>query len=616
MRGTDLRSEKLDASAAECDGVWSAPELAVTKLSASLGGGQLDAVAKLDVVTREFSFTNNSNFDLHAVAALLTEKTRERLAEISWTQPPLLRAGGALVLPAWTNAAADWHDDVEPGVRLLGEVAFTNALVDGVAPLDSARTHFSYANLIWKLPDLELAQGRTKLALSGEESEATKNFRCSIGGQLDPAAVRPFFTDTNAVRGFDLVTLHEPVTLALATSGNLREFGALSATGRVAATNFAVRGESFESVAADLTYSNRVLDFLHPQMFRARAAQTMTADAVALDFNARMIFFTNGFSTAEPMVVCRAIGPKTARTVEPYEFLSPPMVRAQGQLRLGDINGGRDLDGTDLKFDIIRGAPFRWTQIQTTNITGTVHWLGQELVLSNLAATFYGGDASGHAYFDFKPVGYGCDFNFGFAVTNVDVRRFAADFPSLKTNQVAGILSGQAEVTSGNSQTWRSWNGRGSAELRDGLLWNIPIFGFFSPVLNTLTPGLDVGNSRATDAHARFAMTNGVVFTDSLDIRSLTMRVQYVGTVDLQQNVTARARAQLLRNMPVLGSLVSVVLSPVSKVFECEVTGTLADPKITPVYLPFPKLLAVPLHPIRSVEELFSSPATNSPALK
>ena len=67
---------------------------------------------------------------------------------------------------------------------------------------------------------------------------------------------------------------------------------------------------------------------------------------------------------------------------------------------------------------------------------------------------------------------------------------------------------------------------------------------------------------------------------------------------------------------PVLGSLVSVVLSPFSKVFECEVTGTLADPKITPVYLPFPKLLAVPLHPIRSVEELFSSPATNSPALK
>jgi hypothetical protein len=137
-----------------------------------------------------------------------------------------------------------------------------------------------------------------------------------------------------------------------------------------------------------------------------------------------------------------------------------------------------------------------------------------------------------------------------------------------------------------------------------------------SPVLNTLTPGLDVGNSRATDATGRFAMTNGVIYTDSLDIRSLTMRVQYVGTVDLQENVAARAKAQLLRNTPVIGSVVSLLLSPVSKAFECDVTGTLEQPKITPVYLPFPKLLSAPLHPIRSVEQIFAAPATNSPAAK
>jgi hypothetical protein len=615
-RGTDLRSGKLDVGAVECDGIWSAPALAVTKLSARLGGGWLEAAAKLDVATRELSFTNNSSFDLHAVATLLTGKTRERLAEIAWTRPPQLRASGALVLPAWNSTASDWRDDIEPGVRLRGEMAFTNALVDGVAPVDSVRTHFSYTNLIWSLPDLELARGRTKLALSGEENEATKNFRCRIAGQVDPEIARPFLTTSNAVRGFELVTLHEPLALVLDASGNLRDFATLSATGWVAVTNFAVRGQTFESVTADLSYSNLVLDFLRPQMFRAQAAQTMTADAVALDFNARMIFFTNGFSTTEPMVVCRAIGPKTARIIEPYEFLSPPTARVHGQLPLRDISGGRDLAGTDLEFDIIRGAPFRWTKLRSANTTGIIHWQGQLLVLTNLAAEFYGGAAGGFAYFDFRPVGYGCDFNFGFALTNADIRLFAADFPSFKTNRLAGILSGQAVVTDANSKTWRSWNGYGEAWLHDGLLWNIPIFGFVSPLLNTLTPGLDVGNSRATDATARFAMTNGVIFTDSLDIRSLTMRMQYVGTVDLRQNVAARARAQLLRNTPVIGSVLSLVLSPMSKVFECEVSGTLADPKITPAYLPFPKLLAVPRHPIRSLEQIFSPPATNPPAAK
>jgi hypothetical protein len=129
-----------------------------------------------------------------------------------------------------------------------------------------------------------------------------------------------------------------------------------------------------------------------------------------------------------------------------------------------------------------------------------------------------------------------------------------------------------------------------------------------------VTPGLALGNSRATEADGKFVMTNGVIFTDSLDIRSLTMRLQYVGTVDLAQNVDARAKAQLLRNMPVLGWLVSTALSPVSKMFECRVTGTLGQPKPEPVYVP--GFLLAPLHPIQAMEKFFSVPATNVPAEK
>ncbi len=88
-----LQSDTLNADLISCGGSWRAPELALTNLSAELGGGRLDARAQLDIATREFTFTNASRFDLHAVKALLTDKTRERLAEFSWTQPPLLRAG-------------------------------------------------------------------------------------------------------------------------------------------------------------------------------------------------------------------------------------------------------------------------------------------------------------------------------------------------------------------------------------------------------------------------------------------------------------------------------------------------------------------------------------------
>jgi len=106
-----------------------------------------------------------------------------------------------------------------------------------------------------------------------------------------------------------------------------------------------------------------------------------------------------------------------------------------------------------------------------------------------------------------------------------------------------------------------------------------------------------------------------VITTDSLLIRADSMRLQYVGTVDLQQKVDARVTAQLLRNTPMVGPVISEVLWPVSKIFECRVTGQLSDPVVAPIYIP--KLLLVPLHPVRSLEELFTpAPATDAPAMK
>jgi hypothetical protein len=122
-------------------------------------------------------------------------------------------------------------------------------------------------------------------------------------------------------------------------------------------------------------------------------------------------------------------------------------------------------------------------------------------------------------------------------------------------------------------------------------------------VLNTVSPGL--GNSRATEASAKFAITNGVIYSDSLEIRSTMMRLQYAGTVDLKQNVNARVTARLLRDTWVVGPLVSTALWPVSKLFEYHVTGTLKNPRSVPVYIP--RFLLMPLRPIRSLEELFPS---------
>jgi hypothetical protein len=267
--------------------------------------------------------------------------------------------------------------------------------------------------------------------------------------------------------------------------------------------------------------------------------------------------------------------------------------------------------GTDLRFDIVEDVPFQWLRLNSPGLKGTIHWLGGELVLTNLQAEFYGGTGTGDAYFDFRPEHEGADYRFAMTVTNVNLHEFAADVSS-PTNHLEGTVAGDLVVTSADTRNLESWNGYGTIKLRDGLLWDIPLFGILSPVLNTLSAGL--GNSRATEATANYTITNGIIHSDTLEIRSTMMRLSYTGTVDMEQNVNARVTAHLLRDVWVVGPLVSAVLWPVSKVFEYRVTGKLDDPQATPVFVP-PILLA-PLHPIRSLEKIFSpfSPGTNTNA--
>ncbi len=387
----------------------------------------------------------------------------------------------------------------------------------------------------------------------------------------------------------------------------------------MAATNFTVRGQSADNVVSVFAYTNRVFVFSNPRLWRG--TQTMTADTVTLDLNAKLVRFHNGYSTADPEAVARAIGPKTGEIMAPYHFLQPPTAYVEGCVPLRDAHGPQDMTDTDLRFDVVGGVPFQCLKLTASQISGTVHWLGGTLILTNITAELYGGGGGGSAVFDFLVPHKGADYQFGIAVTNVNLHALAADLSS-PTNRLEGLLSGRLIVTRADTRNWQTPDGRGHAQLRDGLLWDIPVFGILSPVLNAVSPGL--GNSRATDATADFAITNGVIYSDTLKINTALTRLQYTGTVDLKGTVNARVTAQPLRNIPGIGSAITPFVSPFAKIFEYKVTGTLKNPKSEPVYVPglIPKLLELPLHPFRGLEDLLpgfgsgggiTSP-TNAPA--
>jgi hypothetical protein len=381
--------------------------------------------------------------------------------------------------------------------------------------------------------------------------------------------------------------------------GRGQDIDQLGATGHLSLSNFTFRGESFGSVDTQIEYTNRWVRFLKPQI--DIASHPVKADGVAVDLKAEFVYLTNGFSTAEPMVIARAIGPHIARDIQDYQFTSPPMARVYGAIPL------HGEEGADLHFDLV-GGPFHWWKFTVPHITGHVHWFGLHLSLTNVQAEFYHGVAMGNADFDFPP-GQPTDFRFGLNATNVLFQSLMADL-SPGTNQPEGRLSGNLQVTKADTENWQSLFGFGDAHLRDGLLWDIPLFGVFSPVLNGIAPGL--GNSRASAATTTFIITNGVVRTSDMEIRSTGMRLQYHGTVNLEGQLNARVDAELLRDMWLVGPLVSTVFWPVTKLFEYKVSGTLSEPRTEPVFM-VPKILLMPFHPLRTLKGLKEEDPNSNP---
>ena len=87
----------------------------------------------------------------------------------------------------------------------------------------------------------------------------------------------------------------------------------------------------------------------------------------------------------------------------------------------------------------------------------------------------------------------------------------------------------------------RSWNGHGQATIEDGFLWNVPIFGVFSPILDGIAPGL--GSSRISSGTGTFAISNSVVHTRDMQVRAPAFRLAYKGSVDLDGELDATAEA-------------------------------------------------------------------------
>ena len=604
VRGISAEDQgrKFYVEEAACTGSWRAPELTLTELHSDLYRGQIKLSARLNVASREVTFSGDSDFDVKQLEPLLGSHAREFLDNYSWETPPHVKGGGAVTLPMWGERHVNWHTEVEPTLKLDLDIEAGHAAFRQV-PVLSARLHINLNDQKWLVSNLVATRPEGELRLTHRADDRTHHYWFGIHSEIDPHAMTPLLPEAGR-KYLQMLELTRMPVIDADIWGQWHHLEQIGMHADVTLTNFTFRGESADRLHTLVDYTNHLVHFNHPRV--EKNSGYATVDWLELDLDSHELFLTNGFSTIDPLVIIHPIGPKVSRDMEPYQFLNPPTIRANGLIPL------EEGVPADAHFDL-DGGPFHWTRFNLAHIKGHLNWVGDHLSLSQINAAFYGGTLTGSAEFDFKRPD-GTDFSFDAIATQANLKFLMADVFS-PSNHLEGLLNGHLTITNATTADWKSWFGKAEMDLTDGLIWEIPVFGVLSDPLNKVWDGL--GTSRASEAHATAIITNSIIFSDDLDIRAPIMRVLYHGTVDFDGRVNAVVEGKPLRDMPLFGHLVSFILTPITKLFEYHVTGTLSKPKLDPV-LPPVRILSLPGSMIRGLKSIFTggSSATNQPPPK
>ena len=575
-------------------GAWRAPRLALSRLDAKLYDGSVSGSADLNIVTRLAKAAGRVDFSLHNVFDLLTPKAQRWLRQYQWSEAPVVTGTARVTLPEWTNSEPDWRAEVRPTMMLNGQVTSGPMSFRGVE-IESVRSDLVYSNLTLRLPNLVARRPEGEVRLALRSHTETQDFQFDFSSNIDPHAITPALEEEKQKKGFDYFSFETPPVVEGRVWGRWRERERTGFRASVAATNFTFRAQQVDGFTAGVSFTSGFLSMTNAVVRRPEGEASV--EALGYDTRSKRLYLTNAVGRLEPTAVAKAIGPKTARLLEAYQFLEPPLARVNGWVQAGP---GRN--PAELHFEIDGGA-FRFSRFNSRDINGEIFWRGQNVTLTNIVAEFYGGELRGNLSAKLNE-DRSADLAFHLETKHTELTGLMSDILE-KKSELSGRLDGVLDITA-NSKDWKSWNGLSSVTLKDGYLWELPLIGIFAPVLDGLMPGL--GASTFSEGTADFTITDGVVGTRNLELKSALIRLQYKGKVDFDGRIhDAGVVAEALRDTwvigPVLGPLFNLALSPIERMLKFEVSGTLSQPKLEMKHIP--KVLLVPFQlPFQVIDEL------------
>jgi hypothetical protein len=448
------------------------------------------------------------------------------------------------------------YDAASARISAMGSATFGRFAIRSVV-FDGASADFRIKDGNWYLADATIRHRSGKI--DGVAMMKDGKFRATLSSDIDPDEMAPLATGKVATMLSEWKFEDAP-RLRLDIRGPSPSPDACKIAGSLSLGKTLFRNLPIESVTSNLAVEDGAISY---SGFTVKRAEGSATGNFEYDFKDREVRLSAVKSTLSPKDVVIWIDPKLLKDIVPYRFKKPPYVEVDGKV---DLAGG---ESTDLRVNVSAptGLHYRFINrdLDSRRATTRLHLLGQTLFLKDLDASLMGGRVGANAAFSVKPG----DLSYKATIKIRDV-----DFPSFTKlyfnyDELRGRLHGEYDFT-GAGVDARTMRGKGTAEVIDGNVFAIPIFGPLSSILNSIVPGL--GFNVAKRASASYQVRDGIITTDDFLVRGNGFSMLGGGQLfflDDRMTFDVRLNAQ---------GLPGTLLFPVSKLFEYRSEGKMSKP--------------------------------------
>lgn len=445
----------------------------------------------------------------------------------------------------------------------------TVRLLQGDAVFDGQRWHVRRL-----LAQLGNGSSAGPVAANGVFEPVSGRYQLRAETAVDPAVLRPLLGGVPALHLGSFRTLGAPPRVHVEAQGLLTDPATIRAEGALAATHFTWNGAYCSSASARFRVADSVLSFDDILVLRPDGRMD---GRIEQDLDRKLLRFEVRGTMPIPSLA-RFAGPRPHLLASQFRLDGRATISARGQVDYGrhDDNWG------DLHLEADH-VGYGWLDVQSVRLDAEV--AGRNIQLHSGAATAFRGSITGAARLSLPetadtPVAYELDMHVS-DLSFADVLRALTDREAqTQRGRLSGALRLSGRIGRGQGRTAV---GEGRVRIRRGELLDIPIFGGLSRHLSAIVPGL--GFVSQGDFRAEFLIRDGYIETERAELRGDVLSLEGAGRYYFDRRLRFRVEARLLRGGAV-ADVLRLLTSPVTRLLEFDLGGTLDQPEWTPRNLP------------------------------